>query len=108
MSIGLRGFQTLAASLWLVALVIWAVLIYLSFGVLALANGPDGAKVVDGAGLNAVIGTQSVVILGVEVALPAANVAPLGFMLIHMLWTVALALYGIYIALLCYKIFFFD
>jgi tellurite resistance protein TehA-like permease len=108
MSIGMRGFSMLALSMWLWALATWAILIYLGFVVLAFFNTPDGAKVVDGAWLNAIVATQSLVILGVEVALPAGNFGSLGFMMAHMLWTIGLGLYGIYVALLSYRIFFFD
>jgi tellurite resistance protein TehA-like permease len=108
MSIGVRGFSTLALWMWLLALATWTILIYLGFGVLAFFNTFDGAKVVDGAWLNAIVATQSLVILGVEIAIPIANFGSLGFMMVHALWTIGLGLYGIYTTLLCYRIFFLD
>jgi tellurite resistance protein TehA-like permease len=107
-AIGVRGFPTLALAMWLFGLTIWVLLIYLGFGVLIFFNAPDGADVIGGAWLNAIVATQSLVILGVEVVLPAAKVGPAGWMMVHMLWTIGLGLYGIYVALLCHRIFFFD
>jgi tellurite resistance protein TehA-like permease len=107
-AIGVRGFPTIALTMWLCALVIWVILVYLAFGALTFFNGPGGADVINGAWLNAIVATQSLVILGVEVALPAADVGAAGWMMVHMLWTVGLGLYGIYIVLLCNRIFFFD
>jgi tellurite resistance protein TehA-like permease len=107
-AIGVRGFPILALAMWLCALAIWLILVYLSFGVLMFFNTPNGADVVNGAWLNAIVATQSLVILGVEVVLPAANLGPTGWMMVHMLWIIGLGLYGIYVALLCYRMFFFD
>jgi tellurite resistance protein TehA-like permease len=83
-------------------------LIYLGFAVLMFINTPGGADVVNGAWLNAIVATQSLVILGVEVVLPAGNFGPTGWMMVHMLWIVGLGLYGIYVALLCQRMFFCD
>jgi tellurite resistance protein TehA-like permease len=102
-ALGLRGFATVALAMWLLALVLWIVLIYLGFGVLAFLNNADNADVVEGAWLNAIVGTQSLVILGALFALPAA--APTSVMLL-MLWMLGLALYAIFVALLSYRMFF--
>jgi tellurite resistance protein TehA-like permease len=107
-AIGVRGFPTVALAMWLCAFAIWTILIYLGFTVLMFFNTPDGADIVNGAWLNAIVATQSLVILGVEVVLPAANFGPTGWMIVHMLWIIGLGLYGIYVALLCYRMFFFD
>jgi tellurite resistance protein TehA-like permease len=105
-AIGLRGFAAVALGMWLLALVLWFVLIYLGFGVLAFLNTADRADVVEGAWLNAIVGTQSLVILGALFALPAANAAAPAAMLLHMLWMLGLVLYAIFVALLSYRIFF--
>jgi tellurite resistance protein TehA-like permease len=107
-AIGVRGFPTVALAMWLCALTIWVILIYLGFGVLMFFNTPSDVDVVNGAWLNAIVATQSLVILAVEVVLPAANFGPTGWMMVHMLWIVGLGLYGIYVALLCHRVFFFD
>jgi tellurite resistance protein TehA-like permease len=107
-AIGVRGFPTIALAMWGCALAVWVLLIYLGFGVLMILNTPGRADVVNGAWLNAIVATQSLVILGVEVILPAGNFGPTGWMMVHMLWIVGLGLYGIYVALLCQRMFFFD
>lgn len=104
----LRGFGTVALSMWLVALALWFVLIYFSFGVLTFLNTAHGANVVHGGWLIAIVGTESLVILGTVVAPALGTLGSTVFVLIHMLWGVGLGLYAIFIALFAYRIFFFD
>lgn len=106
--IGLRGFGTLALTMWLLALGIWFVLIYFSFGVLTFLNTAHGANVVHGGWLIAIVGTESLVILGTLVAPALDGQRATVFVLIHMLWGVGLGLYGIFVTLFAYRIFFFD
>lgn len=106
MSIGLRGFAGVALALWLVAVVLWLALIYFGFAVLLFHNREAGADVIGGAWLNAIVGTQSLVIVGGALALPAAHLGRQIFIVLPMLWAVGLALYGILIALLCQRFFF--
>ena len=108
MSIGLRGFTTIALVMWLFAFALWLTLIYLGFGVLMLRNKPGDADVAEGAWLNAIVGTQSLVIVGGAVALPALRIAPQAFVLLPMLWGIGLILYGIFVALLSYRFFFAE
>jgi hypothetical protein len=61
----LRGVAAAALHLWILALFTWLVLIYFSFGVLAFRNTTHGASVVYGEWLLAIVGTESLVILGV-------------------------------------------
>jgi tellurite resistance protein TehA-like permease len=102
----LRGYETIALYLWLFALLVWFVLIYFSFAVLTFLNTAQGADVVQGAWLNAIVGTQSLVILGALVAPALGDLGGTVFVLLHMLWGVGLGLYGIFIALFAYRIFF--
>ena len=106
--IDLRGFATVALFMWLVAFAGWLILIYFGFAVLMFLNKAGGARVIDGGWLNAIIGTQSLVILGSQVALLAVHAGPTMFVLVHMLWMVGLGLYGILIVLLCYLMFFVE
>ncbi len=106
MSIGLRGFPTIALAMWLFAFALWLGLIYFGFGVLMFHNTVEGADVVEGAWLNAIVGIQSLVILGGAVALPAAKAPPQLFVLLPMLWTIGLVLYGIFVVLLSSRVFF--
>ncbi|MGZ5906856.1 MAG: tellurite resistance/C4-dicarboxylate transporter family protein [Reyranella sp.] len=104
----LRGHATAALCLWLFALLVWLVLIYFSFAVLTFLNTAVGADVIHGAWLNAIVGTQSLVVLGALVAPDLGDLGRSVFVLIHMLWGVGLGLYGIFIALFAYRLFFFD
>src|SRR5690606_21397152 len=79
-----------------------------SFGVLTFLNTAHGANVVHGGWLIAIVGTESLVVLGAQVAPATGGLAPSVFVLIHMLWGVGLGLYGIFITLFSYRIFFFD
>lgn len=104
----LRGHGAIALALWLFALALWFVLIYLSFGVLTFLNTAHNANVVHGGWLIAIVGTQSLVILGTRLAPAMPNAGASVFVLIHMLWGVGLALYGIFITLFAHRVFFFD
>lgn len=104
----LRGFESVAQALWLFALISWCALIYLGFGVLTFRNTGDGADVVDGAWLMAIVGTQSLVILGTTIIPALGALGDPVFVLIHSLWGLGLCLYGIFVALFAYRMFFFD
>lgn len=104
----LRGFGQVALAMWIFALALWFCLIYFSFAVLTFLNTAHGANVVHGGWLIAIVGTESLVILGAALAPAQGDAAPLLFVLIHMLWGVGLGLYGIFITLFAYRIFFFD
>jgi tellurite resistance protein TehA-like permease len=106
--IHLRGFSTVALLMWLCALAVWFVLIYFSFAVLIFLNTAHGANVVHGGWLIAIVGTESLVILGTIVAPGMGGFSSAVFVLIHMLWGVGLGLYGIFVTLFAYRIFFFD
>jgi tellurite resistance protein TehA-like permease len=106
--LNLRGFAALAFLLWVSALIVWFLLIYFSFGVLTFLNTAHGANVVHGGWLIAIVGTESLVILGTAVAPGLGALGPSVFVLIHMLWGVGLALYAIFIVLFAHRIFFID
>lgn len=104
----LRGFATAAMAMWLFALALWFVLVYFSFAVLIFLNSAGGANIVHGGWLNAIVGTQSLAILGVIIAPETGALRPVVFVLAHMLWGMGLALYGIFITLFAHRIFFSD
>ncbi|HEY2534656.1 MAG TPA: tellurite resistance/C4-dicarboxylate transporter family protein [Xanthobacteraceae bacterium] len=107
-ALGVRGLTTVALLMWLFALALWLALIYIGFGVLLFVNTGNGAKVIEGGWLNAIVGTQSLVILGAQVALFRPDGGPKVLLLIYVLWVVGLALYGIFAALFSYRVFFCD
>lgn len=104
----LRGYATAALMMWIFALIAWFVLIYFSFAVLIFLNTAHNANVVHGGWLIAIVGTESLVILGTIVAPGLGSLSSAVFVLIHLLWGIGLALYGIFITLFAYRIFFFD
>ena len=106
--LNLRGHAQAALGLWLLALATWVALIYFSFAVLTFLNTARGAQVVHGGWLIAIVGTESLVILGAGLAPSQGATAASMFVLIHMLWAVGLGLYGIFITLFAYRLFFFD
>jgi tellurite resistance protein TehA-like permease len=106
--LNLRGLASFALAMWLFALVLWFGLIYLSFGVLTFLNTAHGTNVVHGGWLIAIVGTESLVILGTQVAPPLGQFGTTIFVLIHMLWGIGLALYGIFIVLFAHRIFFLE
>jgi tellurite resistance protein TehA-like permease len=64
----LHGFPTLAVILWVAALAAWLVLSYFSFSVLTFINTETGADIVHGGWLIAIVGTESLALLGARVA----------------------------------------
>jgi tellurite resistance protein TehA-like permease len=106
--LALRSLPGPALAFWLAALVLWLVLIYFSFGVLIFLNSARGANIVHGGWLNAIVATQSLVVLGTMTAPTLAGFSHGAFVLIHVLWGVGLGLYGIFIALFAHRMFFAD
>lgn len=101
-SVAQRGFAVTGLGMWLVALALWLVLSYLAFGVPMFSKRARDTDVIDGAWLDAVVATQSLVVAGGLVALPAAH-AVQAYMALPMLWTVGFILYGILITLLFHR-----
>jgi tellurite resistance protein TehA-like permease len=106
--LSLRGFVAIAAMLWFAAFLLWLALIYFGFGVLIFAKAERSAKVVHGGWLNAIVGTESLVLLGVAAAPAFDGSAAMMFVVLHWLWGIGLALYAIFIVLFAYHLFFFD
>ena len=104
----LRGVAAAALHLWILALFTWLVLIYFSFGVLTFRSTGHGASVVCGEWLLAIVGSESLVILGALIGPSTGDLSPAVFVLIHMLWGVGIGLYAVFMAPLAYRIFFFT
>ena len=64
----LRGYDHVAVALWLFALCAWVLLGYFSFAVLAFDESETGVDVVHGGWLIAIVGTESLVVLGTPLA----------------------------------------
>jgi tellurite resistance protein TehA-like permease len=107
-ALDLRGLVHIALALWVFAFAIWLVLIYLGFTVMIFRNPAGGADIAHGGWLNAIVGTESLVILGTLVAPQAGNFTTAVLVATHMLWGIGVALYAIFIALFANRIFFHD
>ena len=106
--LNLRGFVAASTGLWVASLLLWFIFLYLAFGVLAFFNFEDGANVVHGGWLNAIVATESLVVLGVLIAPYTGEYYQSLMVILYMFWGIGLGLYGIFITLFAYRIFFFK
>jgi len=106
LQLALRGYAEPAIFLWLFALAVWALLGYVSFSVLTFVNTESGADLVHGGWLIAIVGTESLVLLGAQLAPQFGAAAPLAFVSIYALWGIGVVFYGIFITLFSYRLFF--
>ena len=106
----LHGYHLgqLALATWLFALVAWGGLLHVSFSVLTLSHEERKANVVHGGWLICIVGTQSLVLLGVNVLDQVGEWAPSMMVWLYMLWGIGLILYAIFVTLFCYRIFFLS
>lgn len=102
----LRHYELAARVLCLTALGFWIFLGYFSFSVLTFLSTRRGVDVVHGGWLIAIVGTQSIVLLGVFLAPGWGELTTLAFFGVHCLWGIGVALYGIFMTLFSYRIFF--
>lgn len=102
----LRGRDHVALVLWLVALAVWVALGYFSFAVLTFDEGRTGVDVVHGGWLIAIVGTESLVLLGAPLASRFGSLEDTIFVAVYALWGIGIVLYGIFVTLFAYRIFF--
>jgi tellurite resistance protein TehA-like permease len=104
----LRGSTTLVLLLWLSSLVIWFALTYFSFGLLILFKSiPAADIVIRGGWLLAIVGTQSLVLLGTQIAdSTGGEYAEAIFVLTHALWGVGLILYGLFLGQFIHRVLY--
>lgn len=101
-----RGQVQAAITCWLLAFVAWALLLYLAFAVLTFLTHENNVNIVHGGWLIAIVGTQSLVVLGGRIAGDLGPFAQAMMVEVHLLWGLGLAWYGIFVTLFCYRIFF--
>lgn len=101
-----RGYVQAALACWVIAFVAWSLLLYLAFSVLTFISHEHNVNIVHGGWLITIVGTQSLVLLGARVAPDMGAYAGYMMVEVHMLWGLGLALYGIFVTLFCYRIFF--
>jgi tellurite resistance protein TehA-like permease len=101
-----REYLLLATGLWIFALVLSTLLGYFSFAILTIGNSRSRADVIYGGWLVAIVGTESLVLLGVPLAPHLGALTPTVFVGVYVLWGIGVALYGIFATLFSYRLFF--
>lgn len=102
----LRGHDTAATVLWLVALGAWVALGYFSFSVLIFVNVDEEAEIVHGGWLIAIVATESLAILGVVLAPRFGSAEDPALITAYSLWGIGVVLYAIFVTLFMRRIFF--
>jgi tellurite resistance protein TehA-like permease len=101
-----HGHTALAAGCWAFAFLAWCALLYLAFSVLTFLSHEHNVNIMHGGWLIAIVGTQSLVLLGARIAPDLGDWAVYMMVEVHMLWGLGLVFYGIFVTLFCYRIFF--
>ena len=101
-----RAQVTLALACWVLAFTAWCLLLYLAFSVLTFLTHENNINIVHGGWLIAIVGTQSLVLLGARIAPDLGPYTVYMMVEVYMLWGLGLAFYGIFVTLFCYRIFF--
>lgn len=104
----LHGLSFMALLCWICALLAWAALLHCSFSVLTLPHAGRNVNIVHGGWLMCIVGTQSLVLHGLNVMPQLGDYAAYMMVWIYMLWGIGLILYGIFVTLFCYRIFFLE
>lgn len=104
--LNLHGYVWLAMGCWVLAFLVWTALLYLSFSVLTFLTHENSVNVVHGDWLTAIVGTQSLVLLGGAIAPHLGEYANYMLVEVHLLWMLGLVFYGIFVTLFCHRIFF--
>ncbi len=102
----MQGQVVLAMACWVLAFTSWCLLLYLAFSVLTFLTHEHNVNIVHGGWLIAIVGTQSLVLLGARIAPDLGAYAMYMMVEVHMLWGLGLTFYGIFVTLFCYRIFF--
>lgn len=101
-----RGHIAGAVACWFLAFVAWCLLLYLAFSVLTFLTHEHNVNIVHGGWLIAIVGTQSLVLLGSRIAPDLGAYAGYMMVEVHLLWGLGLIFYGIFVTLFCHRIFF--
>ncbi|MDE2126856.1 MAG: tellurite resistance/C4-dicarboxylate transporter family protein [Armatimonadetes bacterium] len=102
----LRSYTTIALGLWAVAATTWLVLSYFSIGVLTFKNAQTPPESINASWLIAIVGTQSVVVLGTILA-PHVHGQKIALLVAMCgMWGIGVALYLVFITLVIYRLFF--
>jgi tellurite resistance protein TehA-like permease len=102
------GYPLLALACWILSFVVWCLLLYMAFSVLTFLSHENNVNIMHGGWLITIVGTQSLVLLGTAIAPDLGEYTHIMMVEVHMLWGLGLSLYGIFVALFCYRIFFLS
>ncbi len=103
-----NGYLLFAYFCWVAAFISWCLLLYLAFSVLTFMSHENNVNIMHGGWLITIVGTQSLVLLGSKIAPTLGQYTHYMIVEIHLLWGLGLALYGIFVTLFCYRIFFLS
>ncbi len=103
-----KGFIQLAIACWVVSFLYWSALMYFGFASLCFAHKDREVNVVHGGWLILIVGTQSLVLLGTKIAGELGEYSSYMMVEIHMLWSLGMIFYAIFVTLFCYRIFFMN
>ncbi|MCF6288135.1 MAG: tellurite resistance/C4-dicarboxylate transporter family protein [Proteobacteria bacterium] len=103
-----HGYVSLAIVCWFVAFIYWSALMYFGFASLIFAHKKREVNVVHGGWLILIVGTQSLVLLGTKISSDLGEYAAYMMVEIHMLWSLGMIFYAIFVTIFCYRIFFFN
>ncbi len=103
-----REYAGLAIACWVIAFIYWSALMYFGFASLCFAHKDREVNVVHGGWLILIVGTQSLVLLGTNIAGDLGEYAMYMMVEIHMLWALGMIFYAIFVTLFCYRIFFMN
>lgn len=102
------GYINFAIFCWFIAFFSWCLLLYLAFSVLTFLSHENNVNIMHGGWLITIVGTQSLVLLGIKIAPELGQYTHYMMLEVHMLWGLGLCLYGIFVTLFCYRIFFLN
>lgn len=102
----MRGNVELAILLWIFSLVVWIPLSYFSFSVLTFRDSAGDAGIMTGGWLIAIVGAESIAALGAKLSSQVSTGADVIFVIAHAFWGIGIILYGIFVTLFAYRIFF--
>ncbi|NQY25547.1 MAG: tellurite resistance/C4-dicarboxylate transporter family protein [Piscirickettsiaceae bacterium] len=104
----LHELNQLALLCWVFALLGWLSLLHCSFSILTIHRAKRNLNIVHGGWLICIVGTQSLVILGINIVDQVGIYAEYMMVGLYMLWGIGLILYTIFVTLFCYRIFFLN
>jgi tellurite resistance protein TehA-like permease len=85
-----RGHARLAQVCWALAFIAWCALLYLAFAVLTFLSQENNVNIVHGGWLIAIVGTQSLVVLGGRIAGDLGGLTQAMVFEMHLLWGLGL------------------